>query len=111
MSFSTTGMQITQSKNQFVEKVLRDKEGRLVRATFCVYENGGRVKARLVSVVYFAEKALRSAVFALSGFVHKKVSPVLNFKKLLRRRLRSLTINVLYQNGSKPRAPSFILAL
>jgi len=100
-------MQITQSKNQFVEKVLRDKEGRLVRATFCVYENGGRVKARLVSVVYLAEKALKTAVFALSGFVHKKTTPLAQpFAKAVVSPY--FNIETLYQNGSKPRAPSFI---
>ena len=98
-------MQITHSKNQFVEKVLRDKEGRLVRATFCVYENGGRVKARLVSVIYLAEKALQSATFALSGFVNKKISPIVNF---FGKAVASpyFSVETLYQNGSKPRAPT-----
>ena len=68
-------MQIIQSKSSLIEKVFRDREGRLVRAIFCVYENEGRIKARLVDFVYITEKVLKNVVFALSGFTKSKSSP------------------------------------
>ena len=99
-------MQIIQSKSSLVEKILRDKEGRLVRAVFCVYENDGRIKARLVDFVYITEKVLKNTVFALSGFTKSKFSQ--------RCHLREGVIispyfvsDILYSSGSKPRAPTF----
>jgi len=99
-------MQITQSKQNIVEKILRDREGKLVRARFYVYERNGRIKAQLLDFVYVAEQVLlNSAIFALQGikevrrnlsdFSKKIVSNSLNFKK-----------EVLNFTGSKPRAPT-----
>ena len=70
----TMSKQIIQSQGlpagrhgNIVEKVLRDKEGKLIRARFFVYENGGRIKARLLDFVYIAEQALlNGAKFLLS---------------------------------------------
>ena len=45
-------MQIVNSKVNIIEKVLRDKQGRLVRARFQVYEIAGRIKARLLDFTY-----------------------------------------------------------
>lgn len=98
-------MQLTRSKSNIVEKVCRDANGRLVCATFCVYESGQHIKARLVKVVYLEEKLqISSRNLSLAGFQTqktfntkiefggKKVSPFISFD--------------IYSFGSKPRAPT-----
>ncbi len=66
-------MQIIQSQQNIVERVIRDKEGRLVRARFAIYESAGRIKARLIDFVYLTEQALLNGVtFALHGFSKAK---------------------------------------
>ncbi len=67
-------MQIIQAKTNFVEKIIRDKDGRLVRATFSVYENGGRIKAKLVDYVYITAGAICGKILSLAGFNSKKIS-------------------------------------
>ncbi len=96
-------MQIVHSKGNIVEKVLRDREGRLVRARFYVYENAGRMKARLVD--FSIIETLKGVVATLVGFVKERISqPVIFFKKSF------IAIFVqgetLYFTGSKPRAPT-----
>ena len=98
-------MQIVQAKGNIVEKVLRDKEGRLVRVTFYVYESAGRIKARLVDFVYISKQVVKSTVFFLAKFYKAQtknlddtidksiISPFLNFE-------------ILFFSGSKPRAPT-----
>ena len=100
-------MQIVNSKTSFVEKIFRDKNGRLVRAQFTVYENAGRIKARLVDFKYLDEPAqIKGGVLSLPFFsspqnslfnihysVRKTVSPYFTFE----------TLNF---TGSKPRAPT-----
>ncbi len=96
-------MQIINSQSQIVEKVLRDKEGRLVRARFYVYEVAGRIKARLLDFSY---------IETLKGTVTKLVS---SFKKIVVKHSNFLnkTLEIvfvspkaIYFNGSKPRAPT-----
>lgn len=99
-------MQITRSQSNIVEKVLRDKEGRLVRARFQVYEVAGRIKARLLDFVYLDIKELAGKVLSLASkikeafsqftFPHKTLVPVF---------VKTETLDI---NGSKPRAPTFI---
>ena len=62
-------MQISLSKSSLIEKIVRDRQGRLVRATFCVYQNGYRVKARLVSVQYLddLDETKRKVFFSSLG--------------------------------------------
>ena len=97
-------MQIVKSQNNIVEKVLRDKEGRLVRARFAIYENAGRIKARLVDFVYIDVKELAGKVLSLVGFSNK-VSTKLNsfYKSVVSPFVYS---EILYFSGSKPRAPT-----
>ena len=98
-------MQLVKSQSNIVEKVLRDKEGRLVRARFQVYENAGRIKARLVDFVYLTEKAISSAVQALPGFFKKVTS---RFDLEVRGIISPfITFEILHFSGSKPRAPTF----
>ena len=93
-------------KVNFIEKVFRDKEGRLVRARFSVYGSAGRIKARLVDVVYLDVKAIAGKVFALAGFTKSKSFPMsdIGVKPILS---PYLTFEILYFSGSKPRAPTF----
>ena len=99
-------MQIVQSKSNIVEKIIRDKQGRLVRATFAVYENGGRIKARLVNFVYLTNNFLTGAVLALKGLSNKiKLGFKIYFKQLVP--IPVETSETLYSSGSKPRAPTF----
>ncbi|MFA7216655.1 MAG: hypothetical protein WC095_01585 [Candidatus Paceibacterota bacterium] len=99
-------MQITTPRGNLIERILRDKEGRLVRATFCVYEEAGRVKARLLNFVYIEDSLENEEVLFIDtfkdnfefdleeGLDHKIISPYFDF-------------NILTFSGSKPRAPSF----
>ncbi len=100
-------MQLIQSQFSLVEKILRDKDGRLARATFCVYENEGRMKARLVDFVYITEEVLKNVVFVLSGFTKAKLAPR---KDLGKKAIASpyFVSDILYSSGSKPRAPTLV---
>ena len=99
-------MQLARIKGNTVEKIFRDKDGRLVRATFYVYENAGRVKARLVDFVYLTEEVVKSATFFISGFAKAKAKNLIN---TIGRSVISpfLNFEILYFSGSKPRAPTF----
>lgn len=101
-------MQIIQSQQNIVERVIRDKDGRLIRARFVVYEVSGRIKARLIDFVYLAEQILlNGAVFALNGFSKTKDVISQYFRNTFSYNL-NIVSNSLYFNGSKPRAPTFI---
>lgn len=100
-------MKIINSQNQIVEKVFRDKNGKLIRATFAIYENAGRVKARLIKFVYIETLALAGKVLSLFGNIKNKFK---NFEKSV-----SFLINIpklkferILINGSKPRAPTIL---
>ncbi len=96
-------MQIIQSKNRIVERIFRDKEGRLVRARFSVYENAGRIKARLLDFTYI--ELLKSAVLKLTGFIKEKAEQFIAiFEKAFVTPF--FNTNTLAFNGSKPRAPT-----
>lgn len=100
-------MQIIQSKQNIVEKILRDKEGRLVCAKFCIYEYGGRVKARLVDFKYLDEPAqIKGVVFSLIGSVASKASQLRHGVSKLRVVSPYFTFETLNFIGSKPRAPT-----
>ncbi len=103
-------MKIVQSNNQYFDKILRDKEGKLVRATFCVYESAGRVKARLINLTYLEERAITGKTSSLSSLMSKTV-----FDTQLGSSASKLIVSspyfsklTLYFNGSKPRAPTII---
>ena len=97
-------MQIINSSNQIIEKVLRDKEGRLVRARFSVYEIAGRVKARLIDFSYI--ETLKGSVLSLSSFIKEKsVQTARVFEKIFTSPY--FATDTLTFSGSKPRAPTF----
>ncbi|MBI4155817.1 MAG: hypothetical protein HY507_01120 [Candidatus Zambryskibacteria bacterium] len=99
-------MQIVSHKGNIVEKILRDKQGRLVRARFYVYESGERIKARLVDFVYLDEKdSNNTEKFSLPGY--KKEDKY--FYEIFEKSQTSpfTTLESLYFLGSKPRAPTF----
>ena len=101
-------MQIIKSKQNIIEKILRDKEGRLVRARFVVYENGGRIKARLVQVVYIEKKAITGKVLILPSLMSRTVLDTVLGHRMSKLVVTSPYFNKLnlYFNGSKPRAPT-----
>ena len=98
--------QITPSKANFIEKIVRDTNGRLLRATFCVYENGGHIKARLLSVVYVEESAIenKTPLLSFSSLGEEKHQEIIFENKTVSPYFNS---NILYSSGSKPRAPTF----
>ena len=100
-------MQIIQSKGNIVEKVIRDKDGRLIRARFFVFESNGRIRARLIDFVYLTEQALIScANFLLSVAIKiKQIWKNSHFSKSFTSPFN--TLNNIYSSGSKPRAPTF----
>ena len=98
-------MQLTRSKSNIVEKVCRDANGRLVRATFCVYESNGHIKARLVKVAYLEEKLqINGRNLSLAGFQTQKT---FNTKTTFGgKKIFSFVSFDIYSFGSKPRAPT-----
>ncbi len=99
-------MQIAKSQSNIVERVLRDKDGKLIRARFFVYENGGRIKARLLNFVYLAEQVLLKGTSFLLSIASKTKSIV---SKILNTSLtpRTYALAPILFSGSKPRAPTF----
>lgn len=100
-------MQVIKSQSNIVEKVLRDKEGKLIRARFFVYENGGRIKARLLDFVYLTEQALLKGKELLLSIATKTTTLVLNFF-VLSLTTKNYKLATVYAIGSKPRAPTLI---
>ncbi len=96
-------MQIVTHKGKIVEKVLRDREGRLIRAKFYVYEVGGRIRARLLEATVINELvgqvlslfAPKNAISSKGTFPSKSFTSPYFTKD---------TLNFL---GNKPRAPTF----
>ena len=101
-------MQITHPRGNFIEKILRDSSGKLFRATFCVYECEGHIKARLLHADYIVEKnpQQQNKVDFLDGLKKKEVySSIPSFtNKIVSPFIYS---NILNYSGSKPRAPTF----
>jgi hypothetical protein len=100
-------MNLIKSQSNIVEKVLRDKDGKLIRARFFVYENGGRIKARLLDFVYLTEQALLNGTKLLLSASSKSLEKVF---KLFRHFFYSIFIirYSIFNLGSKPRAPTLI---
>lgn len=99
-------MQLTTPKGNFIEKIIRDNNGRLVRATFCVYENLGRVRAHLLNITYIEEKlSLENKILFLAGKTTKNdfVEKIYLFQKTVSPYFNS---DLLFSLGSKPRAPT-----
>ena len=99
-------MQLTHHKENIIEKIIRDGDGRLVRATFAVYESRGRIKARLLTAVFIDEYAeIGNAVLKLDGFSLPKVaqSDEIIYTKIV----SPYFSNSFYISGSQPRAPTF----
>ena len=99
--------QVIRSQGNIVEKIVRDKDGKLIRARFFVYENGGRIKARLLDFVYLAEQnLLNGANFLLSIVVSKGVFDTFRFHNFTIN-TRTYSLDPILFSGSKPRAPTF----
>lgn len=100
-------MNIIQSQGNIVEKVLRDKEGKLIRARFFVYENGGRIKARLLDFVYLAEQTLLNGANFLLSTLSKTKTIVTKFSSVKTYTTPFSILDIISFSGSKPRAPTF----
>jgi hypothetical protein len=89
----------------YVERIIRDKNGQLVRATFCVYECSGHIKARLVSAEYIKEDIIENkSTLVLAGLVERNTR---NFIEYVGETVSPyFNLNTLYFSGSKPRAPT-----
>lgn len=96
-------MQIIQSKGNIVEKILRDKEGKLIRANFFVYESEGRIKARLIDFTYI--ETIKGAVIAIASLIKQKITEVISYLENSFE-VPELAFETIYTNGSKPRAPT-----
>jgi hypothetical protein len=99
-------MQITRPRGEYIEKIVRDGNGRLVRLSFCVYENGGHVRARLLNATYLPENGkIENKILSLDGLSQAKTFPaeILHTEKVASPYFNSNLLNFL---GSKPRAPT-----
>lgn len=101
-------MNLTRSQSNIVEKVLRDKEGKLIRARFFVYVDGGRIKARLLDFVYLAEQVLLQSANFLLSVASKTKAIVTKFSSVKTYTNHFTILNTIYFSGSKPRAPTLI---
>ena len=100
-------MQLKPSQSNIVEKVLRNSDGRLVCATFCVYENGSHIKARLLKVVFLDELvALSNKPFSLTGFSSHILFSIF-YSQSSSYKSPYFNKNILDFSGSKPRAPTY----
>ncbi len=97
--------QIGTPRSEYVEKIIRDSSGRFLRATFCIYESQGRLKARLIKTVIFEDIISKNEILVLIGlnFENKFQSNVVLNNKIISPFVSS---NILYFTGSKPRAPT-----
>ncbi len=100
-------MNLTRSQSNIVEKVIRDKDGKLIRARFFVYENGGRIKARLLDFVYLTEQVLLSSANFLLSVASKTKELVLESFGFSQYSIFFIQYS-LFNLGSKPRAPTLI---
>lgn len=99
-------MQLTTPKGKFIEKIIRDKNGKLVRASFCVYECNGRARAHLLNAEYINEnRKIDNGKILLDFTTHsiEKYELVFSKNKIASPYFNS---NLLYSSGSKPRAPT-----
>jgi hypothetical protein len=102
-------MQITRPRGEYIEKIVRDTNGRLVRLSFCVYENGGHVKARLLNATYLSENGCstpsveQNYLLACSTLSVEQYQEIFNVGKIVSPYFNSNLLNFL---GSKPRAPT-----
>jgi len=96
-------MQLT--RGNFIEKILRNADGQLVRVTFALYEHEGRIKARVVDTVLIEDQKSDSEILALCGC--SKI-PAASLEISLGGATISpyATLNPLYVSGSQPRAPT-----
>ncbi len=96
---------IIRSQQNIVEKILRDKEGRLIRARFVVYENAGRIKARLLD--WSIIETLKGSENSLLGFIKEKICISCDISHDIFR-TSYFELSTIYSIGSKPRAPTFV---
>lgn len=104
-------MQITHSQGQYIEREMRTPQGVLVRATFFVYQNAGRMRARLVSITPLAAatKIVKKAgsFLALPGISIKIV--ILPLISSVFKSVSDITRDTVALVISQPtRAPSFV---
>ena len=96
--------QIDYLKGNVVEKVIRDKEGRLVLASFFVYECAGRLRARLLEFSYLDERTLGGDILSISR--HEKYKMEVSILASIPLASPYFSKNILLSYGSKPRAPT-----
>ena len=97
---------LTTPRAQLVEKMITSPEGVVFKAIFLVYEEEGRVKARLVQAVPVSKKK-HPIVFALTGDV--AAAPVVEIvSEVVENQILSPYASLLYFAGTKPRAPTFV---
>jgi hypothetical protein len=98
--------QLTSQHGNFVEQILRDAQGQLVRVTFYVYQFGDRVRARVVKAVVLETATFKARVLALGGKIAEKITSLQTqfAHGIISTYFNSFSI---YLSGSKPRAPTF----
>ncbi len=98
--------QLTSQHGNFVEQILRDAQGQLVRVTFYVYQSGDRVRARVVKAVVLETATFKARVLALATTISEKIASLSTHfnHAIISPYFNSQSI---YFFGSKPRAPTF----
>jgi len=96
--------QLSRPRGEYVERIIRDKNGQLVRATFCVYECNGHIKARLLNAEFLTETLSNKKVIAIDGIAKKEFREIID--EIGKTISPYFTFDTLYFSGSKPRAPT-----
>ena len=97
---------LTTPRAQIVEKLITSPEGVVFLATFLVFEEMGKVKARLVKAVPVQKAEKTDEVLAICGDVSKCFVEILK-EVFSPDQIVSPYNSILYFTGAKPRAPTF----
>lgn len=99
---------LTAPRAQLIEKLITSPEGIVFHATFLIFEEEGKIRARLISATPISKvKNTSPCVLALCGNVSIP-SPYSYSSPLKATNYKLQITNSLYFTCSKPRAPSLI---
>jgi hypothetical protein len=96
---------LTTPRAQLIEKFITSPEGVVFKAIFLVYEEAGKVKARLIEATPVADVPETSEILAISdGSIASPFAEA--FSEGFPLSTFNYQLNSLYFTGAKPRAPS-----
>ena len=95
-------------RTKFVEKIITSPEGVDFKVLFLVYEEAGRLKAKIISAVPVSESSVKNETFLAlptSAQFKKVINSVI--REVNQKIIPSPYNSILYFNCTIPRAPAF----